>query len=692
LFNFSPVGGLTSINGLFKYHICDASNSKKIKNMLFISANYTNASFPSIAIYENKSETQLCFNIQPKANNSDCCNNFICPIRQDSSLTSILTLNKMSLEKHDIVVLLNTSFDSSCMPSMLYNSSSFILNLHRCLRPGGKNIRLSKEGLCGTKLNLEGEKCLGSTKTNYDIQLKQPTSCKETISCILPGQKPEITLTFDALNRSMNGAEAGAIMKDLASKLSRMGNASTAEIKMGNVTGVISKLPKQNQTSMKFGFTLSGRVNILEENDIVMDFAHSVYLPKEATKMAVESNGSFAGVLRFPNISEIDENRSLFKNEMLGIEMGANIFNLSKTIDIHFSNLNMTGFNATCVSWDGNNNGTNVNWITDGCLTIKGNDTITCHCSHLTFFAILMSPFAIGNTNNNGNPNNTTGKISSSDLKTLTQITKAGCGMSMFFLGVALFMHFLIRKNKASQAVKILMNLFIALFVLNLCFLINESISDLKVMAACVAIAAVLHYSMLATFTWFFMQALHLYFNLYKIPTDMKHYMWKICITGWVIPSVVVVGLLASNKYNYIEVSDDNGTSVAMCWIPDPIIHTGVNIGYYSIVFIFTLTIFIVTAVQITHFASKQTKTQENSSTKKRVFSLLGLFCLLGITWGFAFFSHGPLLLPSYYIFTILNSFQGFFLFVYYYFSSRIAVEDTKNPKSGSTENVHTYG
>ncbi|MEQ2189076.1 hypothetical protein GOODEAATRI_021523 [Goodea atripinnis] len=226
---------------------------------------------------------------------------------------------------------------------------------------------------------------------------------------------------------------------------------------------------------------------------------------------------------------------------------------------------------------------------------------------------------------------------------------------------IALISHFLLFswKNKASQAVKILMNLFIALFVLNFGFLINESIADLKVMAACVAIAAVLHYSMLATFTWFFMQALHLYFNLYKIPTDMKHYMWKICITGWVIPSVVVVGLLASNKYDYIEVSDDNGTSVAMCWIPDPIIHTGVNIGYYSIVFIFTLTIFIVTAVQITHFASKQTKTQENSSTKKRVFSLLGLFCLLGITWGFAFFSHGPLLLPSYYIFTILNSFQG---------------------------------
>ncbi|XP_014837792.1 PREDICTED: adhesion G-protein coupled receptor G2-like [Poecilia mexicana] len=478
-------------------------------------------------------------------------------------------------------------------------------------------------------------------------------------------------------------------MNDLASKLNLMGNASTAEIKMGNVTGVIAKLPKQNQTSMNFGFMSGGNVNILEENDVVMDFSESVYLSEEASKMAVENNGSFAGVLLFPDIPQIDQSRSLFNNEMVGVEMGANIFNLSQTINIQFANVNTTGFNATCVSWDGkNDNGTEANWTTEGCLTIEVNGRISCNCSHLTFFAILMSPTAVGKDGGS----NSTGIISSSDLKTLTQITKAGCGMSMFFLGVALFMHFLIRKNKASEAVKILMNLFVALFFLNLCFLVNESIAKLKVSAACVAMAAALHYSMLATFTWFFMQALHLYFNLHQISTDIKYYMCKVCSTGWVVPAVVVVGLLASSKYDLIKVSDNNGTSVSMCWIPDSTVHTGVNIGYYSIVFIFTLTVFIVTVVQIKHFSSKKAKTRDNISTKKRVFSLLGLFCLLGITWGFAFFSYGSLLLPSYYVFTILNSFQGFFLFVYYYFSSRVILDNTKESKSSSrpTENVYT--
>ncbi|XP_015253824.1 PREDICTED: G-protein coupled receptor 126-like [Cyprinodon variegatus] len=284
-----------------------------------------------------------------------------------------------------------------------------------------------------------------------------------------------------------------------------------------------------------------------------------------------------------------------------------------------------------------------------------------------------------------------TGQISAADLKALTQITKAGCGMSMFFLGVALFMHFLIRKNKASQAVQILMNLFIALFFLNLTFLINESIANLDNMAACVVMAAFMHYSMLATFTWFFMQALHLYFNLQKVPTDIKYYVFKICCTGWIIPSLVVVGLLSASKYDSIHISADNETSATMCWIPDAKIHLGVNIGYYIIVFFFTLTIFILTAVQITYFASKDAKAKKNGSTKKRFLSLLSLFILLGITWGFAFFSYGPLLLPSYYIFTILNSFQGFFLFVYYYFSSRIVVDDKKQleTQSSGTENTN---
>ncbi|XP_069007888.1 adhesion G-protein coupled receptor G2-like [Embiotoca jacksoni] len=113
-----------------------------------------------------------------------------------------------------------------------------------------------------------------------------------------------------------------------------------------------------------------------------------------------------------------------------------------------------------------------------------------------------------------------------------------------------------------------------------------------------------------------------------------------------------------------------------MCWMSDVAVHQWVNIGYYAVVFIFTFGIFIITVWKISQLKHAAGKVQDDSYTKKNISSICGLFLLLGITWGFAFFSHGPLLLPSYYIFTILNSFQGFFLFIYYYNSTKIVVED----------------
>lgn len=94
----------------------------------------------------------------------------------------------------------------------------------------------------------------------------------------------------------------------------------------------------------------------------------------------------------------------------------------------------------------------------------------------------------------------------------------------------------------------------------------------------------------------------------------------------------------------------------------DSAVHFGVNIVYYALVFIFTFSVFIITVVQIVHFGFNAAETQNNRSTKSKLFCIVVLFFLLGISWAFAFFSYGPLLLPSYYVFTILNSFQGAFL------------------------------
>ncbi|XP_043088436.1 adhesion G-protein coupled receptor G2-like [Puntigrus tetrazona] len=104
-----------------------------------------------------------------------------------------------------------------------------------------------------------------------------------------------------------------------------------------------------------------------------------------------------------------------------------------------------------------------------------------------------------------------------------------------------------------------------------------------------------------------------------------------------------------------------------MCWITNPYIHYIVNIGYYALVFIFTTGIFIMIVTKVVQARNIKAVDGKRKTFRKQLMMVLSLFLLFGLTWSVAFFSYGPMLIPSYYIFTVFNSFQGFFLFLYYY-------------------------
>ncbi|XP_073784045.1 adhesion G-protein coupled receptor G6-like isoform X2 [Danio rerio] len=209
--------------------------------------------------------------------------------------------------------------------------------------------------------------------------------------------------------------------------------------------------------------------------------------------------------------------------------------------------------------------------------------------------------------------------------------------------------------------------MFGALFLLNVSFLSNESVANSGDKNACVFIALLMHYSMLTSFTWFFIQALHMYLWLIRQNVTITNYMRKITVLGWGFSMPIVVAVLSAGGYNAVTLNSTSGKIAQMCWITDPFIQYIVNIGFYSLVFTFTTVIFIIILTRIIQSRDTRATEGKRQTFRKQLMMVLSLFLLFGLTWAVAFFSYGPMLIPSYYIFSVLNSCQGFFLFLYYY-------------------------
>ncbi|XP_016329563.1 adhesion G-protein coupled receptor G2-like [Sinocyclocheilus anshuiensis] len=481
--------------------------------------------------------------------------------------------------------------------------------------------------------------------------------------------KPEIKKDKDGFIDPADASDALDKMESLLKEMKK-DNKHSASVVMGDVIGVIQR-QAENAEIEDFCYSSEQNVmNVRPENDLEKGhFPWSVMIPSEAfDKASLENNESaFVEVFRFKNMGRKDETNSVLNNEVYGITMRDNIFNLTNNIEMFFTQNDQVG-KASCVSWDGKGG---LKWTTSGCETEQiDNNTIKCSCSHLTFFAVLMSLTDENNT----------------ELESLTFISYIGCSISMFFMAIALFMHFLLRKAKSNQATKILMNMFVALCLLNVSFLSNESVANTGDNAACVFIALVLHYSMLTSFTWFFIQALHMYLWLISQNVTITNYMRKITVLGWAFPAPIVIAIASVGEYKTLILKTSGKISL-MCWITNPFIHYAVNIGYYALVFIFTTGIFITILTRIVQARCLRATDGKRKTFRKQLMMVLSLFLLFGLTWSVAFFSYGPMRIPSYYIFTVLNSLQGFFLFLYYYHIHKdLAGHFSDDPRSsGST-------
>ncbi|KAL1007065.1 hypothetical protein UPYG_G00081410 [Umbra pygmaea] len=323
------------------------------------------------------------------------------------------------------------------------------------------------------------------------------------------------------------------------------------------------------------------------------------------------------------------------------------------------------------------NNRNNVFWKTDGCLTKTNGKMVECSCNHATPFAVLLIPNLPYDDKN---------------WQILSYISYIGCGLSAFFAAMSLLTYIISRNTSVDNSNSIHVSLSGALFLLNSFFMFNEWGAFLGINGVCIFIAAAIHYSLLSCFTWMAIEAVHLYILLVKVfNTYYRHYMLKLSVVGWGVPGVIVGISLAMQNTNalygstHITLADTNTTNT-ICWITNLSFFYGVNLGYFTMIFVLNSGILLTVTTRICQLQrySSKGKLGNKSLAWKDICTILGLTCLLGITWGLAFFSTGFYNLPIIYLFTIFNSLQGLFIFLWICGTARKDKEHALNTRSTS--------
>ncbi|KAJ8407194.1 hypothetical protein AAFF_G00288700 [Aldrovandia affinis] len=326
-------------------------------------------------------------------------------------------------------------------------------------------------------------------------------------------------------------------------------------------------------------------------------------------------------------------------------------------VTLHHRTPNLHKDSVQCVYWDFQRNGGRGGWDTAGCKrhSTRANHT-TCLCDHLTHFAVLLDI--------------SRSSIGERDRQILSMISHVGCGLSCVFLGISLLTYTAFKKLRRDYPSRILINLSLALMGLNLVFLLNSWLSSHDD-RLCIAVAATLHYFTLASFTWMGLEAVHMYLALVKVfNIYVPSYIFKFCILGWGVPLVIVSIVLAVQKdaYGsalYSDALEPSTNSEHFCWLQEDVVFYVSVVTYILLILICNISVFGLVLVQIRKMqVNKPAGSHRGPLTDLR--GAASLTFLLGLTWILGFFSWGPARVPLIYLFSILNSLQGFFLFLFH--------------------------
>lgn len=313
-------------------------------------------------------------------------------------------------------------------------------------------------------------------------------------------------------------------------------------------------------------------------------------------------------------------------------------------------------------------------WSNAGCETIRKEKQTSCRCNHLTYFAVLMVASV---------------EVDAVHKHYLTLLSYVGCVVSALACVLTIAAYLCSRRKPRDYTIKVHMSLLLAVFLLDVSFLLSEPVALTESKAGCQASAMFLHFSLLACLTWMGLEGYNLYQLVVEVfSTYVPNYLLKLSIVGWGFPILLVtlVALVDMNNYGPISLTvrrtPESVIRPSMCWIQDSLVNHVINMGLFSLVFLFNTAMLVTMVVQILRL-------RPHTQKWPHVLTLLGLSLVLGLPWALVFFSFasGTFQLVVLYLFSIVTSFQGFLIFLWYW-SMRLQARGRPSPLKNSSDST----
>uniref|UniRef100_A0A4W3J7G9 Adhesion G protein-coupled receptor L3 n=1 Tax=Callorhinchus milii TaxID=7868 RepID=A0A4W3J7G9_CALMI len=301
-------------------------------------------------------------------------------------------------------------------------------------------------------------------------------------------------------------------------------------------------------------------------------------------------------------------------------------------------------FNPNCSFWSYSKHTMTGYWSTQGCRKLGSNKThTTCSCNHLTNFAVLMAHKDV--------------KLSDPVHELLLEvITWVGILISLVCLLICIFT-FCFFHGLQSDRNTIHKNLCISLFVAELLFLIGINLTDQPI--ACAVFAALLHFFFLAAFTWMFLEGVQLYIMLVEV-FESEHSRRKyFYLVGYGVPALIVAVSAAVDYRSY-------GTTTA-CWLRRDTYFIWSFIGPATLIIMLNVIFLGIALYKMFHHTTVlKPESSCLDNIKSWVIGAIALLCLLGLTWAFGLMFINDSTVIMAYLFTIFNSLQGMFIFIFH--------------------------